>query len=71
MDTLSVVTTVREVRVPEIGAFKDVPVIEVLVKTGDGVAKERPPEIRALLSSQVIRRCSCQTILRSTPASPM
>ncbi|HEY6280610.1 MAG TPA: dihydrolipoyl dehydrogenase [Burkholderiales bacterium] len=31
-----------EVRVPDIGDFKDVPVIEVLVKAGDTVAKEDP-----------------------------
>src|SRR4029450_13215970 len=29
-----------EVKVPDIGDFKDVPVIEVLVKPGDKVAKE-------------------------------
>ena len=29
-----------EVRVPDIGDFKDVPVIEILVKPGDTVAKE-------------------------------
>jgi pyruvate dehydrogenase E2 component (dihydrolipoamide acetyltransferase) len=31
-----------EIRVPDIGDFKDVPVIEVLVKPGDAVAKETP-----------------------------
>jgi dihydrolipoamide dehydrogenase len=31
-----------EVRVPDIGDFKDVPVIEVLVKPGDRVEKEQP-----------------------------
>src|SRR4051812_19979292 len=31
-----------EVRVPDIGDFKDVPVIEVLVKSGDKVEKEQP-----------------------------
>jgi dihydrolipoamide dehydrogenase len=31
-----------EVRVPDIGDFKDVPVIEVLVKPGDQVQKEQP-----------------------------
>ncbi len=31
-----------EVKVPDIGDFKDVPVIEVLVKAGDSVAKEDP-----------------------------
>ncbi len=31
---------VREVHVPDIGDFKDVPVIEVLVKAGDTVSKE-------------------------------
>ena len=29
-----------EVKVPDIGDFKDVPVIEVLVKPGDKVVKE-------------------------------
>jgi len=33
---------VADVRVPDIGDFKDVPVIEVLVKAGDTVAKEDP-----------------------------
>jgi pyruvate dehydrogenase E2 component (dihydrolipoyllysine-residue acetyltransferase) len=42
MDTVSVVSTVREVRVPDIGDFKDVPVIEVLIKAGDIVTKEAP-----------------------------
>ncbi|TAN48653.1 MAG: hypothetical protein EPN19_15675, partial [Betaproteobacteria bacterium] len=31
----------KEVRVPDIGDFKDVAVIEVLVKPGDAVAKEQ------------------------------
>jgi dihydrolipoamide dehydrogenase len=31
-----------DVRVPDIGDFKDVPVIEVLVKAGDSVEKEQP-----------------------------
>ncbi len=31
-----------EVKVPDIGDFKDVPVIEVLVKSGDKVEKEQP-----------------------------
>ena len=31
-----------EVRVPDIGDFKDVPVIEVLVKPGDTVKPEDP-----------------------------
>jgi dihydrolipoamide dehydrogenase len=31
-----------EVRVPDIGDFKDVPIIAVLVKAGDEVAKEQP-----------------------------
>jgi dihydrolipoamide dehydrogenase len=31
-----------EVKVPDIGDFKDVPVIEILVKSGDTVAKEDP-----------------------------
>jgi len=33
---------VTEVRVPDIGDFKDVPVIEVLVEPGDRVEKEQP-----------------------------
>jgi pyruvate dehydrogenase E2 component (dihydrolipoamide acetyltransferase) len=33
---------VIDVRVPDIGDFKDVPVIEVLVKPGDTIAKETP-----------------------------
>ncbi|WP_333841027.1 dihydrolipoyllysine-residue acetyltransferase [Pelomicrobium sp.] len=35
-------TTVQEVRVPDIGDFKDVPIIEVLVKPGDPVKVEDP-----------------------------
>src|SRR5437868_8149478 len=31
-----------EVKVPDIGDFKDIPVIEVLVKPGDAVEKETP-----------------------------
>jgi len=38
MDAVNVVSTIRELRVPDIGDFKDVPVIEVLVKTGDNVS---------------------------------
>ncbi len=34
--------SVIDVRVPDIGDFKDVPVIEVLVKAGDTIAKETP-----------------------------
>jgi len=34
--------SVIEVKVPDIGDFKDVPVIEVLVKPGDNVAREAP-----------------------------
>src|SRR3954452_16688124 len=33
--------TVQDVRVPDIGDFKDAPVIEVLVKPGHRVAKEQ------------------------------
>jgi pyruvate dehydrogenase E2 component (dihydrolipoamide acetyltransferase) len=33
---------VTEVRVPDIGDFKDVPIIAVLVKPGDKVEKEQP-----------------------------
>ena len=35
-------TTLQEVRVPDIGDFKDVPVVEVLVKPGDVVKVEDP-----------------------------
>jgi len=34
--------SVIEVKVPDIGDFKNIPVIEVLVKAGDSVAKEAP-----------------------------
>ena len=33
---------VIEVKVPDIGDFKNIPVIEVLVKAGDSVSKEAP-----------------------------
>src|ERR1700675_1900314 len=35
-------STVLEVKVPDIGDFKDVPIIEVLVKPGDSVKAEDP-----------------------------
>ena len=35
-------STLVSVSVPDIGDFKDIPVIEILVKTGDRVAKETP-----------------------------
>jgi pyruvate/2-oxoglutarate dehydrogenase complex dihydrolipoamide acyltransferase (E2) component len=38
--TCAVVGRVAEVRVPDIGDFKDIPVIEVLVKAGDTVKPE-------------------------------
>ena len=33
---------IQEIAVPDIGDFKDIPVIEVLVKPGDTIAKEAP-----------------------------
>jgi pyruvate dehydrogenase E2 component (dihydrolipoamide acetyltransferase) len=33
---------VAEVRVPDIGDFKDVPIIEIMVKPGDSIAPEQP-----------------------------
>jgi dihydrolipoamide dehydrogenase len=36
------VSNIVEIRVPDIGDFKEVPVIEVLVKPGDAVGKEDP-----------------------------
>jgi pyruvate dehydrogenase E2 component (dihydrolipoamide acetyltransferase) len=33
---------VAEVRVPDIGDFKDVPIIEIMVKAGDNIAPEQP-----------------------------
>jgi hypothetical protein len=41
MDAVNLVSTIRELRVPDIGDFKDVPVIEVLVKAGDNDAADR------------------------------
>ena len=35
-------SNIVEIKVPDIGGFKDVPVIEVLVKPGDSVKKEDP-----------------------------
>ena len=35
-------SNIIEVKVPDIGDFKDMPVIEVLVKPGDSVKKEDP-----------------------------
>ncbi len=32
----------REVKVPDIGDFKDVPIIQVFVKPGDAVKREDP-----------------------------
>ncbi len=34
--------TIKEIRVPDIGDFKDIPVIEILVKVGDTVKPEDP-----------------------------
>ena len=34
--------SVSEVKVPDIGDFKDVPVIEIMVKAGDQVKAEDP-----------------------------
>jgi len=34
--------SIIEVKVPDIGDFKNIPVIEVLVKPGDSVGKEAP-----------------------------
>jgi pyruvate dehydrogenase E2 component (dihydrolipoamide acetyltransferase) len=42
VDAVNLVNRVRELRVPDIGDFRDVLVIEVLVKAGDSVAKESP-----------------------------
>src|SRR5262249_25793589 len=33
---------VADVRVPDIGDFKDVPIIEVMVKSGDSITAEQP-----------------------------
>src|SRR4029077_10214433 len=33
---------IAEVRVPDIGDFKDVPIIEIMVKPGDAIAPEQP-----------------------------
>jgi pyruvate/2-oxoglutarate dehydrogenase complex dihydrolipoamide acyltransferase (E2) component len=33
---------VAEVRVPDIGDFKDIPIIEIMVKVGDSVKPEDP-----------------------------
>jgi len=39
--TISIMATTIEVKVPDIGNYTDVPVIEVLVKVGDTVAKDQ------------------------------
>jgi pyruvate dehydrogenase E2 component (dihydrolipoamide acetyltransferase) len=36
------VSNIVEIRVPDIGDFKEVPVIEVLLKPGDAIGKEDP-----------------------------
>ena len=35
-------TQLIEIKVPDVGDFKDIPVIELLVKPGDTVEKETP-----------------------------
>ena len=35
-------TAITEVRVPDIGDFSDVPIIEVMVKPGDKIRREDP-----------------------------
>jgi pyruvate dehydrogenase E2 component (dihydrolipoamide acetyltransferase) len=46
-----------EVRVPDIGDFKDIPVIEILVKPGDLVQVEQPV---VTLESDKATMCSCR-----------
>jgi pyruvate dehydrogenase E2 component (dihydrolipoamide acetyltransferase) len=38
----ALMSSISEVTVPDIGDFKDIPVIEILVKPGDSVAKDAP-----------------------------
>ncbi|MEK7768449.1 MAG: biotin/lipoyl-containing protein, partial [Pseudomonadota bacterium] len=35
-------TQLIEIKVPDVGDFKDIPIIELLVKPGDTVEKETP-----------------------------
>jgi pyruvate dehydrogenase E2 component (dihydrolipoamide acetyltransferase) len=41
LDALNIVATTTEVRVPDIGDFKDIPVIDMLVKVGDSVEADQ------------------------------
>ena len=41
MGALIVMETTGEIRVPDIGDFKDIPVIETLVRPGDSVQAEQ------------------------------
>jgi hypothetical protein len=41
------VTAIRNVIVPDIGDFKEIPVIEILVKRGDRVTRDTPPRCPA------------------------
>ena len=52
-----------EVNVPDIGDFKDVPVIEVLVKPGDTV---KPRRIRSSRSNRTRRRWTCRRRARAS-----
>ena len=55
-----------EVKVPDIGDFKEVEVIEVLVKPGDAISKEQ--SLRN--STQKSRSLTASRLLRATESKP-
>ena len=58
----------QEIRVPDIGDFTDVPIIEVLVSPGDTVAAEDPLLVSQL--SERIRSIIQATILEKLKTRP-
>jgi len=52
-----------EVKVPDIGDFKDVPIIEILVKPGDSVTAEQP------LVTLESDKATLASLARSSPRS--
>ena len=55
--------TIKEVLVPDIGDFKDIPVIEVLVKAGDRVKEEDSQDKQEI---ETIKPCKFPTSSLST-----
>ena len=57
--------TLREVHVPDLGNFAEVPVIEVLVKIGDVVEAESAPLPHLAIAALTIARASSRGMIRA------